>query len=119
MAQSSDCATGVKNSFDKYGAAADAKVVFDDESLAFGVADLSVQVSKMKQAGVDMVATCMDTTGVVTLGKEMRKQQLNAVQYLPDGYDQQFLDSYGSLFQGSVVRTDFTQFELNPLSRLA
>ncbi len=114
VAQSSDCATGVKNSFNKYGAAADAKVVFDDESLAFGVADLSVQVSKMKQAGVDMVATCMDTTGVVTLAKEMRKQQVDATQYLPDGYDQQFLDAYGSLFQGSVVRTDFTQFELTP-----
>jgi len=114
VAQSADCGTGVKNSFDKYGAAAGAKVAFDDESLAFGVADLSVQVSKMKQAGVDMVATCMDTTGVVTLAKEMKKQQLNAVQYLPDGYDQQFLDSYGSLFQGSVVRTDFTQFQLTP-----
>jgi ABC-type branched-subunit amino acid transport system substrate-binding protein len=114
VAQSADCATGVKNSFNKYGAAADAKVVFDDESLAFGVADLSVQVSKMKQAGVDMVATCMDTTGVVTLAKEMRKQQLNAIQYLPDGYDQVFLNNYGSLFQGSVVRTDFTIFELTP-----
>ena len=114
VAQSSDCADGVKNSFNKYGAAADAKVVFDDQSLSFGTADLSVQVSKMKQAGVDMVATCMDTTGVVTLAKEMRKQQLNAIQYLPDGYDQAFLNSYGSLFEGSVVRTDFTQFELTP-----
>ena len=46
VAQSSDCATGVKNSFDKYGAAAGAKVVFEDKSLAFGTADLSVQVSQ-------------------------------------------------------------------------
>jgi branched-chain amino acid transport system substrate-binding protein len=113
VAQSADCATGVTNSFDKYGASAGgAKVVFEDKSLAFGTADLSVQVSKMKAAGVDMVATCMDTNGVVTLAKEMHKQQLNAIQYLPDAYDHTFLSSYGDLFEGSVVRTDFTQFEL-------
>jgi len=113
VAQSADCATGVTNSFDKYGAdAGGAKVVFEDKSLAFGTADLSVQVSKMKAAGVDLVATCMDTNGVVTLAKEMRKQQLNAVQYLPDAYDHTFLNSYGDLFEGSVVRTDFAQFEL-------
>ncbi len=49
---------------------------------------------------------------MVTLAKEMKKQQLDAIQYLPDAYDQQFLESYGDLFEGSVVRTDFTQFEL-------
>lgn len=113
VAQSAECATGVKNSFTKYGAdAGGAKVVFDDESLAFGTADMSVQVSKMKQAGVDLVATCMDTNGVVTLAKEMKKEQLNAIQYLPDAYDHTFLANYGDLFEGSVVRTDFTQFEL-------
>ena len=49
--QSADCADGVKNSFDKYGTAADAKLAFIDKSLPFGAADLSVQVSKMKEAG--------------------------------------------------------------------
>ena len=38
VAQSADCATGVKNSFDKYGKDADAKLVFEDKSLSFGVA---------------------------------------------------------------------------------
>jgi branched-chain amino acid transport system substrate-binding protein len=112
VAQSADCATGIKNSFDKYGAAADAKVVFTDASLTFGTANMSVQVQKMKAAGVDMVATCMDTNGVVTLAKEMKKQQLNAIQYLPDAYDSKFVANYGDLFEGSIVRTDFTQFEL-------
>ena len=42
----------------------------------------------------------------------MKKQQLNTIQYLPDGYDTTFLANYGDLFEGSVVRTDFTQFEL-------
>ena len=86
-------------------------VAFTDKSLSFGVGDLSVQVSKMKQAGVDLVTTCMDTNGVVTLAKEMKKQQLKAVQYLPNAYDHDFLDEFGDLFEGSVVRTDFVQFE--------
>jgi branched-chain amino acid transport system substrate-binding protein len=65
----------------------------------------------MKKAGVDLVTTCMDTNGVITLAKEMKKQQLKAIQYLPNGYDQSFLDDFGDLFEGSVVRTDFVQLE--------
>src|SRR5262249_13582425 len=86
VSQSADCATGAENSFKQYGSLSDSKIAFVDKSLSFGVADLSVQVSRMKQAGVDFVMTCMDTNGVVTLAKEMKKQGLKAVQYLPDGY---------------------------------
>jgi branched-chain amino acid transport system substrate-binding protein len=108
---SAECADGVRNSFKKYGKAADAQLAFIDKSLSFGVGDLSVQVSKMKKAGVDLVTTCMDTNGVVTVAKEMKKQQVKALQYLPNGYDQSLLDDFGDLFEGSVVRTDFVQFE--------
>ena len=66
----------------------------------------------MKDAGVDFVTTCMDTNGVVTLAKEMEKQGLDAAQYLPNGYDHEFLEEYGDLFEGSIVRTDFVPFEL-------
>ena len=111
--QSTDCADGITSSFDKYGSITDSSVAFEDKSLAFGTADLSVQVSKMKDAGVDLVLTCMDTNGVVTLAKEMKKQGLKAVQYLPDAYDHQFLSEFGDLFQGSYVRTDFVQFEID------
>ena len=111
VSESAKCADGVRNSFKKYGTASGAKVAFVDKSLNFGVADLSVQVSKMKKAGVDLVTTCMDTNGVVTLAKEMKKQQLKAVQYLPNAYDHSFLDDFGDLFEGSYVRTDFVQFE--------
>jgi ABC-type branched-subunit amino acid transport system substrate-binding protein len=112
VAQSAQCAEGVKNSFDKYGGEADAKVVFEDKSIGFGVASLAPQVTKMKQEGVDLVTTCMDTNGVVTLAKEMKKQNLDAIQYLPDAYDHTFIKTYGDLFEGSIVRTDFTQWEL-------
>lgn len=110
--QSSQCAEGVEASFEKYGEASGARVAFSDKSLAYGTADFSVQVSKMKQEGVDLVTACMDTNGVVTLAKEMKKQQLDAIQSLPNAYDHDFLDEFGDLFEGSFVRTDFTQWEL-------
>ena len=71
--QSSECMESWDKSFKKWGKTADAQVVFKDSSLSFGTTDLSVQVSKMKDAGVDMVITCMDTNGVVTLAKELKK----------------------------------------------
>jgi branched-chain amino acid transport system substrate-binding protein len=43
----------------------------------------------------------------------MRKQRLDAVQYLPNGYSRQLVEEYGDLFEGSFVRTDFAQFEVD------
>jgi ABC-type branched-subunit amino acid transport system substrate-binding protein len=110
--QSADCAETVKASFDTWGDATDAEIAYYDTSLAFGDKNLSVQVSKMKDAGVDFVVTCMDTNGVVTLATEMDKQGLGAKQYLPNGYDHEFVKQYGDLFEGSIVRTDFVPFEV-------
>lgn len=110
--QSADCADGVRASFDEYGERTGTELVFVDKSLSYGPSDLSVQVSKMKDAKVDFVTTCMDTNGVVTLAKEMKKQGLDAVQSLPNAYDHGFLEEFGDLFEGSYVRTDFAQFEV-------
>jgi ABC-type branched-subunit amino acid transport system substrate-binding protein len=110
--QSALCADGVQKSLDRWGAGVDAEVVYFDNSLAYGDKNLSVQVGKMKDAGVDFVTTCMDTNGVVTVATEMDKQGLDARQYLPNGYDHTFVEQYGDLFEGSVVRTDFVPFEV-------
>jgi ABC-type branched-subunit amino acid transport system substrate-binding protein len=111
--QSADCAAGVRNSVDEHGDATGAEVAYSDTSLAFGVSDLSVQVSEMKDRGVDLVITCMDTNGVVTLARELRKQRVDAVQWLPNAYDHDLLAEFGHLFEGSYVRTDFVQFEVD------
>jgi branched-chain amino acid transport system substrate-binding protein len=110
--QSARCADSVKASFEKWGDGVDAEVVYFDNSLAYGDKNLSVQVGKMKDAGVDFVTTCMDTNGVVTVATEMDKQGLEARQYLPNGYDHTFVEQYGDLFEGSIVRTDFVPFEV-------
>ncbi|MBL8774813.1 MAG: ABC transporter substrate-binding protein [Acidimicrobiales bacterium] len=112
--QSSDCLTGIENSFDEYGADAGAEVAFADSSLAYGTTDLSVQVQQMKDAGVDLVTTCMDTNGVTTLAREMERQGLDAPQYLPNGYDYDLIGDFGDLFEGSYVLTGFTPFEFEP-----
>jgi len=109
VAQSADCAKGVQATFDKFPSA---KIEFIDTSLAFGVTDLSNDVSQMKDKGVDMVTTCMDNNGTLTLAKEMKKQGLNAPQYLPNAYNQKFISDNAPFFQGSYALTFFTPFEV-------
>lgn len=107
--QSADCAGGIENSFDTYPTA---EIGFLDASLPYGIPDLSAQVRDMKDAGVDLVATCMDFNGVTTLQQEMRRQELDAFQYLPNGYDYNFLAENGELFEGAYVLTNFPPFEV-------
>jgi ABC-type branched-subunit amino acid transport system substrate-binding protein len=109
--QSADCLVGINASFKKFPTA---KLVYTDKSLSFGVADLSAQVAKMIQQGVELVATCMDINGVFTLAKEMKKQGLKAVQSLPQGYDQAFMKANGRYFEGDYVGPRFLSFEARP-----
>jgi hypothetical protein len=106
---SADCAKGLQASFDKYPSA---KIEFLDTSLAFGVTDLSNDVQQMKDKGVDLVTTCMDNNGTLTLAKEMKKQGLDAKQYLPNAYNQKFIEENAPFFQGSYALTFFTPFEV-------
>lgn len=109
--QSATCLEGWQATIDTYGDEAGAEVVFSDASLTYGTTNLSVQVQQMKEAGVDMVMTCMDTNAVVTLAQEMRRQNLDAVQFLPNAYDRGLLEEYGDLFEGSFLVLGFTPQE--------
>jgi len=102
------CSEGIQSSFDTYPTA---EVAFLDASLPYGIPDVSAQVRDMKAAGVDMVATCMDFNGAVTIQQEMRRQELDAVQYMPNAYDYDFLEENGDLFEGAYVLTQFVPFE--------
>jgi branched-chain amino acid transport system substrate-binding protein len=107
--QSADCAEGIQNSFDAYPTA---EIGFFDDSLQYGIPDMSAQVDRMKDAGVDLVTTCMDFNGATTLQQEMNSQNLDAIQYLPNGYDYTFLEENGDLFDGAYVLTNFVPFEV-------
>jgi ABC-type branched-subunit amino acid transport system substrate-binding protein len=110
--QSADCVDLVKATFDKYPTA---KVAYASKSLSFGVTDLSSDVKKLADANVDFVTTCMDQNGVLTLAREMRQQGLNALQYLPNGYDQEFMAKNAGFFEGSLVQVMVAPIETRPL----
>lgn len=99
--QSADCAEGVKKSFEKWPTA---ELAYSD-AVPYGATDLSVQVSKMREAGVDFVTTCMDANGSVTLAKELKAQQLDIPQYMQNAYDQRLLDEFGDVLEGGYVLT--------------
>lgn len=105
--QSQQCAEGARASFEKYGG----EVGFYDDTLPFGVPDLSGEVRDMKDAGVELIMTCMDQNGVVTLQREVERQGLDAVQYLSNAYDAAFVEEFGDLFEGSIVGIQFWPFE--------
>jgi branched-chain amino acid transport system substrate-binding protein len=107
--QSTDCAKGIQASFDKYPSA---KLAFVDTSLGFGVTDVSGPVSDMKDEGIDLVAACMDNNGTLTLAKEMKKQGLDAIQWLPNAYNHEFIAENAPFFEGSYALTFFTPFEV-------
>jgi branched-chain amino acid transport system substrate-binding protein len=109
--QSYQCLDTIVTSFKRYPSA---QVVFTDKSLSFGVTDLSASVKKMVDGKVDLVTTCMDFNGVLTLQKEMRQQGLNAIQYLPNGYNHDFVSRNGGFFEGSIVYVQEAPIETNP-----
>lgn len=109
--QSAECATGVERSFAQYTGPGAPAVAFSDNTLAPLTTELSTQVSQMQDAGVDLVITCMDFQGVITLAREMQRQGLDAPQYLLNAYDPELLSEFPDLFQGSYVLTFFAPFE--------
>jgi branched-chain amino acid transport system substrate-binding protein len=109
--QSIDCGEGTVASFEHYGVA---QVVFKDFGIDFAQPDLSAQVAQMKAKGAQMVFTCMDRDETLTLGKEMKKQGLNAIQELPNGYDPAFIKANAKYYEGSYVVPQFTALEWKP-----
>jgi branched-chain amino acid transport system substrate-binding protein len=111
VAESASCLDGIKTSMEKYPVA---KIVYATKSLSFGVTDMSADVKKMIDAKVDFVTTCMDSNGVLTLAREMRQQGLNALQYMPNAYDHDFMSKNGGFFQGAVVIVQEAPLETKP-----
>ena len=68
-------------SFEKYPTA---KVAFTDKSLAIFAPSVSAQVTQMKDAGVQFVGTCIDLNESFALGKELKRQGVQAILGLPN-----------------------------------
>ncbi len=109
--QSTDCALGTKNGFEKYKTA---KVAFDDESLAFGNPDFSAQVAQMVDANVDYIIACIDFNGIINLRKEMLRQGLEATMVLPNAYEHETIKENADFLDGLFVQTLFAPLETRP-----
>jgi hypothetical protein len=109
--ESKDCASGVRNSLQKIYPTA--QVVFFDDSLPFA-APLAADVTAMKNKGVQLVGTCVDFNESLTLGKEMLRQGMTAVQVQPNGYDADFVAKNAQPLDNSVVYVQFVPFEARP-----
>jgi len=109
---SKQCAESVRLSFTKYPAA---QVVFFDDGLQFAQADLSNDVSQLKQKGAQIIFTCIDQKESVILGKELVKQHSTAVQSLPNSYDEKFVSDNAQYLEGDFVAPQFASYEYGPI----
>jgi ABC-type branched-subunit amino acid transport system substrate-binding protein len=108
--QSKDCAKGIRNSFAKYPTA---QIAYYKDSLGYAQ-PLGPEVTAMKQKGVTFVMTCVDLNESFTLGKEMQKQGMRAVQSLPNGYDANFVSKNAALLEGDIVTLGVVALEVTP-----
>lgn len=107
-ASSKQCAQSAKDAFTKYPSA---QVVYFENNLQFSQPDLSAQVSQMKQKGAQLIFTCIDQKESLILGKEIVKQNLQAIQSLPNSYDAKFIKDGKAYLEGDLVEPQFQAFE--------
>jgi len=111
---SKDCANAQAKSIETYsGDIGGAEVVYTNDNLAFGLPNgIGPEVTAMKQAGVDMVLTCIDLNGMKSLAQELQRQGMDdVILYHPNTYNQDFVAAAGDLFQGDYVGVGFRPFE--------
>lgn len=108
VVQSKQCSDGQKAALEKFGF----EVPFVEQSLTFGFTDLSAQIARIKESGIELIATCMDGEGSARLSKAIREAGLDIKQYWPIGYDQTLLDQFPEEMEGIYVQTTAVPFEL-------
>jgi branched-chain amino acid transport system substrate-binding protein len=113
-AESKLCASGTRDAYKQYSNGK-VQVVFYDDTLPFA-ADLTADVQNMKDKGVEYVNTCVDTNEVIKLQKEMKKQNLNAIQNLPNAYDHDFVRDNAALFEANFIEPLYAPWETDPQS---
>jgi hypothetical protein len=89
------------------------EVAYLNSDLAFGLPNgVGPEVTAMKDAGVDFIATCMDLNGMKTLGQELQRQGMDdVVMYHPNSYNQDFVAENADIFEGDWVLPQFVPFE--------
>jgi branched-chain amino acid transport system substrate-binding protein len=105
--QSADGCQAAVDGLEKYGV----HIAYADLSHPYGN-DLSSDVVHMKQAGTDLVVSCMDETGNIALSRALQQNGLGGVNQLWfDGYDRSELAQYSALMQHTYFLVQHVPFE--------
>jgi hypothetical protein len=113
---SKQCTQANADSVEKYAGDTGQEVAYVNDDLEFGLTNgIAPEVTAMKDAGVDFIATCMDLNGMQTLARELDRQGMqDVVLYHPNTYNQAFVTEAGAIFEGDYVAVQFRPFEADP-----
>ncbi len=107
------CGEANDASLKKYEADTGVELVYSNNGLDFGLPNgIAPEVTAMKEAGVEFIATCIDINGMKSLAQELSKQGMDdVVLYHPNTYNQDFVAESDPLFEGDYVAVQFRPFE--------
>jgi len=94
--------------------AAGYKVSYSDLKVNYPGSTVATDVQRMKQAGSNMVVSCMDVQGNVTMARAIKQYGLNMTQLWFSGNDQSTLDTNQSLMQGVYFDIGHVPFTASP-----
>jgi branched-chain amino acid transport system substrate-binding protein len=94
--------------------AAGYKVSYSDLKVNYPGSTVATDVQRMKQAGSNMVVSCMDVQGNVTMARAIKQYGLNMTQLWFSGNDQSTLDQNQSLMQNVYFDIAHVPFTASP-----
>ena len=94
--------------------AAGYKVSYSDLKVNYPGSTVATDVQRMKQAGSNMVVSCMDVQGNITMARAIKQYGLNMTQLWFSGNDQGTLDQNQSLMQNVYFDIGHVPFSASP-----
>ncbi len=87
-------------------------VGFEDLAAGLEGTNITPEVLRMKQAGVDFVVSCMDVTGNIALARTMQQNGMTGIhQIWLDGYDRSVLAQYPQLMANTMFLVQHVPYE--------
>jgi ABC-type branched-subunit amino acid transport system substrate-binding protein len=107
------CTNTNAKAFERYQDDSGVEAVYTNDDLDYGLPNgIGPEVTAMKKAGVDFIATCIDLNGMKSLASELHRQGMDDVVLShPNTYNQQFVADAGDLFEGDYVSVQYRPYE--------
>jgi branched-chain amino acid transport system substrate-binding protein len=115
FAAAKGCIDQAKATFDTYADVTDARVVYTNDTLAFGIPNgVAPEVTAMKNAGVDLIFGCLDGNTMKAIAQEAERQSLSASLVFYASSDENYLKENAAILEGSIVGTHLRPFLATP-----